>query len=270
MPFTPGWSLWLSTHERDGTMTDLTGKVALITGASRGIGRAIAQRYGRLGASVVVNYSRDEASALRVVESIEAGGGRAIACQADVSSVNDLDRLFANTLDTFGRVDIVVANAGIELIMQPMDEVTEADYDRLYGVNSKGTFFTLQRGARHLADGGRLIYIGSSTTASPYPGFSLYSASKIGAEQVVRVLAMEVGARNITVNTILPTMTGGAGVFTDVVEGDQFHQMNEQTRPLGGRGGTPEDAADAAEYLGGPLASWVSGQTLLVAGGAIQ
>lgn len=251
-------------------MTDLTGKVALVTGASRGLGKAIAQRYARLGASVVVNYASNEAAALHVVEAIEAEGGRAVAMQADVSSLVDIDRLFANTIDTFGHLDIVVANAGIEKILQPMDEVTEAEYDHLYGINAKGTFFTLQRAARHLSDNGRLIHIGSSSTVTPYPGFSLYTSSKAASEYVVRILAMEVGVRGITVNTILPTATAGAGVFTAPVEGDEFDLTAQPNRPLGGRAGDPEDTADAAEYFASPLSAWVSGQTLVIAGGSIQ
>jgi 3-oxoacyl-[acyl-carrier protein] reductase len=256
--------------ERNEEMTDLTGKVAVVTGSARGLGKAVAQRFASLGARVVVNYSSDETSALATVAEIEAGGGRALAVQADVTSLSDLDRLFATAIDTFGRVDIVVANAGREIIFRPLVEVTEADYDALAAVNGKGTFFTLQKGAQVVAEGGRLLYIGSSTTVSPYPGMGLYASSKAGAEHVVRILAMEMGPRNVTVNTILPTATAGAGVFTDVVAGDEFHQSMERTRPLGGRGGRPDDTADAAEYLVGPLAGWVSGQTLVVAGGAVQ
>jgi 3-oxoacyl-[acyl-carrier protein] reductase len=251
-------------------MTDLTGKVAVVTGSARGLGKAVAQRFASLGAQVVVNYSSDESSALATVAEIESRGGKAIAVQADVASLTDLDRLFAMAIETFGRIDIVVANAGREIIFRPVAEVTEEDYDTLAAINGKGTFFTLQKGAQRVSEGGRLIYIGSSTTVSPYPGMGLYASSKAGAEQLVRILAMEVGPRNVTVNTILPTATAGAGVFTDVVAGDEFHQTMERTRPLGGRGGRPDDTADAAEYLVSDLAAWVSGQTLVVAGGAVQ
>jgi 3-oxoacyl-[acyl-carrier protein] reductase len=251
-------------------MTDLTGKVAVVTGSARGIGRAIARRYASLGASVVVNYSTDEDNAHRTVTEIETAGGRAIAVRADASSLPDLDRLFATTVDTFGRLDIVVANAGKEIVDQPIVDATEEQFDSLFAINAKGAFFTLQKAAKLLSDGGRLINIGSSSTVSPVPGTGLYSSSKTAARQLVGVLAVELGARNITVNTILPTVIAGAGVFTDVVEGDEFHRAMRQFRPLGGRGGTPEDVADAAEYLAGDLAKWVSGQSLLVAGGAIQ
>ncbi|WP_036968814.1 SDR family oxidoreductase [Promicromonospora kroppenstedtii] len=251
-------------------MTDLTGKVAVVTGSARGIGRAIALRYASMGASVVINYSTDEDNARRTLGEVEDAGGRGIVVQADASSLTDLDRLFAAAINTFGSLDIVVANAGREVIGQPAIEVTEEEFDRVFAVNSKGAVFTLIKAAKLISDGGRLIYVGSSTTLSPYPGMGLYSSSKTAAANLVRILALELGPRDITVNTILPTATAGAGVFTDVVEGDEFHQMNAQLRPIGGRGGTPEDTADAAEYLAGNLAGWVSGQALVVTGGAVQ
>ncbi|MFJ3407879.1 SDR family oxidoreductase [Promicromonospora sp. NPDC090134] len=251
-------------------MTDLTGRVAVVTGSARGIGRAIALRYASLGASVVINYSADGDNARRTLDEIVDAGGRGIVVQADASSLADLDRLFTTAIDTFGSLDIVVANAGREVIGQPAVEVTEEEFDRVFAVNSKGAFFTLVKAARLVSDGGRLIYVGSSTTVSPYPGMGLYSSSKTAAANLVRILALELGPRNVTVNTVLPTATAGAGVFTDVTEGDEFHRMNAQLRPIGGRGGTPEDTADAAEYLAGDLAGWVSGQSLVVAGGAVQ
>ncbi|MEV0894064.1 SDR family oxidoreductase [Promicromonospora sp. NPDC050262] len=251
-------------------MTDLTGKVAVVTGSARGLGRAIALRYASLGASVVINYSADEDNARRTLDQVEDAGGRGIVVRADASSLADLDQLFATAIDTFRGLDIVVANAGREVIGQPAVEVTEEQFDRVFAVNAKGAFFTLVKAAKLVSDGGRLIYIGSSTTVSPYPGMGLYSSSKTAAANLVRILALELGPRNVTVNTILPTATAGAGVFADVTEGDEFHRMNAQLRPIGGRGGTPEDTADAAEYLAGDLAGWVSGQSLVVAGGAVQ
>lgn len=247
-------------------MTDMTGKVAVVTGSARGIGRAIAQRFASLGADVVVNYSGDRENAEKTVAEIEALGRRAVAVRADVSSLDDLDRLFAEAVDAFGHVDVVVSNAGVEIVGGAVLEATEDEFDRSYAVNAKGAFFTLQKGARVLSDGGRLIHIGSTTVAGAHPGSGLYSSSKAGAVQLVRVLALELGARGITANTILPTAIAGAGVFTDLTEGDEFYQMNA-VRPLGGRPGTPADVADAAEYFAGDLSGWVSGQTLVVAGG---
>lgn len=251
-------------------MTDLSGKVAVVTGSARGIGKAVALRYASLGASVVINYSADGDNARRTLAEVEEAGGRGIVVRADASSLADLDRLFTAAIDTFGGLDVVVANAGREVIGQPAVEVTEEEYDRIFAVNAKGAFFTLVKAARLLSDGGRLIYVGSSTTLSPYPGMGLYSSSKTAAANLVKILALELGPRNITVNTILPTATAGAGVFTDVTEDDEFHRMNARMRPIGGRGGLPEDTADAAEYLAGELSGWVSGQALVVTGGAVQ
>ena len=154
-------------------MTDLTGKVALVTGGARGIGRAITERLAQLGASVVVNYSSSEKPAQETVRAIEQHGGSAIAVQADVSKPADINRLFTAAVERFGRLDIVVANAGVEEVDQAVADFTEADYDRVFGTNTKGAFFTLQGAAKKVADGGRIIYLGSSTTAFPTPGHGL-------------------------------------------------------------------------------------------------
>ncbi|WP_349428861.1 SDR family oxidoreductase [Microbacterium sp. LWS13-1.2] len=250
-------------------MTDLTGKVAVVTGSARGIGKAIAQRFAGLGANVVVNYSGDAENAARTVAEIEAGGARAIAVQGDVSSTADLDRLFQTAIDTFGRVDIVVANAGVEVVGMPIVDVTEEQFDRSFAINSKGTFFTLAKGAKVVEDGGRLLYIASTTAIGCHPTAGLYGSSKVAGLQTVGVLAQEIGARNITVNSIIPSSVAGAGIFTGATPGDAIHQMNS-IRPLGGRLGTPKDVADAAEYFVSDLADWVSGTSLLVAGGLQQ
>ena len=151
-------------------MTNLNGKVALITGSARGLGRAVAERYGSLGASGVVNYSSSEATADEAVDAIEQLGGKAIAVKANISRVDELERLFTEALAHFGQLDIVVANAEVELIETPTVDITEADFDRLYSINAKGAFFTLQLAAKHVADNGRMIYIGTSNTRYPLPG----------------------------------------------------------------------------------------------------
>jgi 3-oxoacyl-[acyl-carrier protein] reductase len=247
-------------------MTSLHDKTALVTGSARGIGRAIAERYAALGANVVINYSTGQAPAREAVAAIEQAGGTALAVQADVARAEDVDRLFESTLARFGSLDIVVANAGVELIAKPLLEISEADFDRLYSINAKGTFLTLQRAARHVADNGRIIYIGSSSTAFPQPGMGGYSSSKIAGQLLVEVLSKEIGARGVTVNSILPTATDGAGVFTGGVPED-VAQLIRSIRPIK-RMGTLDDVADAAEYLAGELAGFVSGQHLLISGGA--
>jgi 3-oxoacyl-[acyl-carrier protein] reductase len=251
-------------------MTDLNGKVALVTGSARGIGKAIALRYASLGANIVVNYARDDTAAKETVAAIEAAGAQAIAVRCDVSVVADLDALYKAAIDRFGRLDIVVANAGVEIVNQPIAEVTEDDYDRLFAINTKGAFFTIQKAAQHVADGGRIIYIGSTTTHSAFPGAGLYGCSKMAPQYLFDFLAMELGTRRVTVNSIEPTAIDGAGVFTHALDNDPLRQQIAATRPIDNRLGTPEDVADAAEYFASPLAAWVSGQHLLITGGATQ
>lgn len=243
----------------------LAGKVALVTGSARGIGRAIALRYAALGAKVVINYATSEERAQETVAQIQHDGGEAIAVQADVAKLEDIEGLFAAALKAFGRLDIVVANAGVELVAQPVVDFTEADFERLFAINAKGTFFTLQQAARHVADDGRIIYIGTSNTAFPLPGRALYGGSKIAAQFLVQVLAKEIGHRGVTVNSILPTAIEGAGVFTDGVR-QEVRDFVKSFRAMG-RMGTMKDVADAAEYLARDLSSFVSGQHLLVSGG---
>jgi 3-oxoacyl-[acyl-carrier protein] reductase len=250
-------------------MTDLTGKVALVTGSARGIGRGIALRYAALGARVVLNYAGNKEGAERTAQEIRDLGTEAIAVQGDVSDLDALDNVFTEGLRTFGRLDIVVANAGVEIVDQPILEATESQFDQLFAINAKGTFFTLQKAARYVADQGRIICVGSSTTARPLSGVGLYGASKMPLRYAVEVLALEVGHRGVTVNTILPTVIDGAGVFTETpAHDDPVRTMIP--RPIEGRMGRIEDVADAAEYFAGPLAHWVSGQTLLISGGGLQ
>jgi 3-oxoacyl-[acyl-carrier protein] reductase len=251
-------------------MTDLSSKVALISGSARGVGKAIAMRYAGLGATIVVNYSGDQTNADRTVEQIRDLGAQAVAVKADMTDTTQIETLFTTAIETFGHIDIVVANAGVEMVAQPLADVTEEQFDRLFALNSKGSFFTLQKAAKHVTDNGRIIYISSSTTARPSVGTGLYSSSKVAPMQMVKVLALEVGRRGVTVNTIVPTALEGAGVFTDITANDPFLRQNAAGRPIGARMGRTEDVADAAEYFAGDLAGWVSGQSLLVSGGGLS
>jgi len=249
-------------------VTDLSNHTALITGSARGIGKAIALRYASLGANIALNYAHDEDAAAATASQIERYGVDVVAIKADICRPDEVERLFTETMRRFGKIDIVVASAGVEIIDQPLLDATEEQFDRLFAINTKGAFFTLQRAAQHVADNGRIISIGSSTTVLPAAGVGLYGASKMAARYVVGVLALELGQRGIAVNTIIPTSIDGAGVYTDMTDDDPFRQLMTTVRPLGGRMGRPEDVADAAEYFAGELAGWVSGQHLLVAGGA--
>lgn len=246
-------------------MTDLTGKVALITGSARGLGRAIAERYAALGAHIVVNYAEREQAAGELVAHVEGQGRKAIAVRADVSKVAEIDRLFDAAMQRFGGLDIVVANAGIELVGRAATGFDEADFDRLFSVNTKGAIFTMQRAARDIADDGRIILVGSSTTAFPMAGHALYGSSKMAPRFFVEVLAKEIGQRGVTVNSILPSATEGAGVSTDGPRPEVQRLID--ANPMR-RMGMLKDTADAAEYLASDLAGYVSGQHLLLSGGA--
>jgi len=249
-------------------MTDLKGKVALITGSARGIGKSIALRYASKGADIVVNYSRDKESGASTVREIEALGVRAFGHQANVADVGQLERMFEATISAFGKIDIVVANAGVETIDLPVTDVTEELYDRLYSVNVKGAFFTMQQAAKCVTNNGRIIYVGSTTANLPLPGIGLYGSSKTAPQYLVRVLALELGARGITVNGVIPTAIDGAGIFTRSGDHLDMREFVKKNIPMG-RMGTAEDVADVAEFFAGDLSSFVSGQNLCITGGAI-
>ena len=249
-------------------MTDLTNKVALITGSGKGIGKAIALRYAALGAAVVVNYAHDKPAADDTVAQLEKLGARALAVQADVAQAAELEHLFQTTLTTFGQLDIVVVNAGLELVGVPVTEFTEAQYDQLFATNTKGAFLTMQQAARHVADHGRIIYVSSSTAGYPRPGYALHGGSKVAPEYLVRVLAQEIGPRGVTVNAILPTVTQGAGIHATDAERTRLDQFVKDFIPMG-RPGTVEDVANVAEFFASELSSFVSGQQLLLSGGGL-
>jgi len=246
-------------------MMRLDGKVALITGASRGIGRAIAQRLGREGAAVVVNYSGNLEAARETVAAVEAAGGRAVPVQADVARVAEVERLFDETIRHLGRLDILVNNAGV-MFNKPLAEVTEEEFDRIFAVNVKGTFFTCQQAARRMAEGGRMINLSSSTTALMLPTYAAYVATKGAVEQLSHVLAKELGPRGITVNVVSPGPTDTELFGQGKTEQDkqQFAQMAAL-----GRLGRPEDIADVVALLVSDEARWITGQNIRANGGLI-
>ncbi|TKC65680.1 SDR family oxidoreductase [Pedobacter hiemivivus] len=248
-------------------MTNLTNKVALITGSARGLGKAIAERYAALGADIIINYSRDKASADEVVSNIKAMGVRVISVKADVSKVVDVQRLFAEAISTFGKIDIVVANAGIELVETPVTDFTEEQFDRVFSINTKGTYFTMQQAAKHVTNNGRIIYIASSTTSYPVPGMAVYGGSKTTPKYLVEILSKEIGHKGVTVNTIIPFAVDHSGIFA---EADSYPELRKQllgSCPMG-RLAEVEDVANAAEFFASDLSSFISGQHLLVNGGA--
>ncbi len=243
----------------------LAGKVALITGASRGIGRTIAENLAHHGAKVVINYANRTEQAAEVVQNVQRNGGEATAIQADISRLSELERLYQETLQTFGKLDIVVNNAGI-VCTKPIGDVTEGDYDQLFAINVKGTYFSCQLAANHLNSNGRIINFSTSVTGQMFPAYSLYAGSKGAVEQFTRQLAKELGKRNITINAVAPgpvnTELFTAGKTSEQIQG--LAKMNAF-----GRLGETEDIAAVVLFLASDESQWVTGQTLRANGGFI-
>lgn len=250
-------------------MNSLKNKAAIITGSARGLGKAIAERYAALGADIVINYSRDKASADEVISNIKAMGARVIGVQADVSKVDDIRRLFAEAKKAFGKIDIVVANAGIEMVETPVTKFTEEQFDRLFSINTKGAYFTMQQAALNVEDNGRIIYIASSTTAFPIPGMAVYGGSKTTPRYMVDVLSKEIGHRGVTVNSIIPFAVDHSGIFVDPDAYSDLRKSLIGSCPMG-RLAEVDDVANIAEFFASDLSSFVNGQHLLVNGGANQ
>ncbi|MFG1798270.1 SDR family NAD(P)-dependent oxidoreductase [Nocardia sp. NPDC049149] len=247
----------------------LEGKVALVTGSSRGLGRAIALRFAQQGADLVINYARDAAAADDVQAQASGFGVKAVAVQADVSTPEGVEHLFRTALDTFGRLDVVVANAGIEKVNIPVTDITDEDFDLLLRVNTKGPFLVLRAAARHIADGGRIINVASSTTQFPAVGLGLYGTSKVAPTYLVQVLAKELGPRGVTVNSLIPGAIDDAGIFDGAPDNDPYKTDLRESVPLG-RLATTTDVADVAELLADPKAAFVTGQNILMNGGSNQ
>ncbi|MGH7977529.1 MAG: SDR family oxidoreductase [Limisphaerales bacterium] len=240
----------------------LKGKVALVTGASRGIGRAIAERLARGGAAVVVNYSSNANEAQKVVAAIKASGGNAFAVKADVGRVPEIVRLFDETIAEFGRLDILVNNAGV-MFAKPVSATTEADFDRIFAINVKGTFFACQQAATRLAQGGRIINLSSSTTARLMPTYGAYVATKGAVEHLTRSLSKELGSRGITVNAISPGPTE-TELFMGGKTPEQIDFFGKQS--AFGRIGKPEEIAEVVAFLASDASNWISGQNIRVNG----
>jgi 3-oxoacyl-[acyl-carrier protein] reductase len=241
----------------------LQGKVAIVTGSSRGIGRAIAERLGRDGANVVVTFAGNRDKAEEVVETIEATGSKAIALQVDMRKLEEVRTLFEKTIDHFGKVDILVNNAAGKNIFKPTAQMTEDEYNNMFDI-TRGVYFALQQAAHHLADNGRIISISTSGTAMAIPAGGAYAGCKAAIEHFSAALAKELGDRRITVNTISPGVTQTDGL---VLAQEQVNQMIAQT-PLG-RLGQPEDLADAVALLVSDDAHWITGQSIRANGGIV-
>jgi 3-oxoacyl-[acyl-carrier protein] reductase len=247
-------------------MSPLTGKVAIVTGASKGIGAAIATGLGAAGAAVVVNYASSQAGADRVVAEITGTGGEAIAVQGDVSKAADVQRLFAETAQAFGALDVLVNNAGVYQF-EPIEAVTEAEFHREFDVNVLGPILMIQEALQHFGpQGGSVINISSLASENPTPLSLVYAATKSAVDAITRVLARELGPRKIRVNTIAPGGVETEGLHRMGIIGSDFEQQMVAQTPLG-RLGQPEDIARVAVFLASEDAGWVTGERMTVSGG---
>lgn len=244
----------------------LTGKVAVVTGASKGIGAGIALRLAAEGASVVVNYSSSREGADRVVAEITGSGGKAVAVQANLSKPADVQNLFAETKKAFGRVDVLVNNAGI-YEFAPLENITPEHFHKQFDLNVLGQLLASQEAAKLMGpDGGSIVNISSVVSRSPVAGGSVYSATKGAVDALTRALAAELGPKKIRVNTVNPGMVETEGTHGAGITESDFRKTVEAQTPLG-RIGQPKDIAPAVVYLASEDSSWVTGETLFVSGG---
>ena len=249
-------------------MSKLERKVALVTGASKGIGAGIAKALASAGAAVVVNYASDRAGAEAVVNAITKAKGRAVAAQADVSKPADVARMFAEAKRAFGTLDILVNNAGVYATM-PLEAMTEEEFHREINTNLFGPLLTIRESLKHFGpDGGSIINIGSAVSRMHPPGYSVYSASKAGLDAVTGVLAKELAPRKIRVNSVNPGATFSEGARTAGLlgTGSDFEKHNLALTPLG-RIGTPEDIAKVVAFLASDDSGWLTGEITLASGG---
>jgi len=246
-------------------MEQNTQKVALVTGASRGIGLSVAERLARDGFTLIINYSESAAPAEALVHKIEQAGGRALAAKADISDADSVRRMFDAAEAAFGGVDVLVNNAGV-MTLAPIADSDDASVDRHIAVNLKGTFNTLREAAKRLRSGGRIINFSSSVVGMLMPTYGVYAATKAAVEAMTRVLTKEMRGRNITVNAVAPGPTA-TDLFLKGKQQDVVDRMAKMA-PLE-RLGQPSDIADVVAFLAGPDAAWVNGQVLRVNGGII-
>jgi len=247
-------------------MSKLRGKVAIVTGASKGIGAGIAKSLAAEGAAVVVNYSSSKAGADRVVAQITAKGGKAVAVQGDVGKAEDVKRLFEKTKDAFGSLDILVNNAGVYRF-EPLEQVTEDEFHREFNTNVLGTILSTREAIKYFGpDGGSVINISSVASTLTPPQSVVYSATKSALDGVTRVLAKELGSRNIRVNSINPGGVETEGTHSSGIVGSDFANQMIARTPLG-RFGQPEDIAPIAVFLASPESSWLTGEIITASGG---
>ena len=247
-------------------MSKLTGKVAIVTGASKGIGAGIAKGLAAEGASVVVNYSSSKEGADRVVAEITGRGGKAIAVHGDVAKADDVQRIFAAAKHAYGKLDVLVNNAGVYQFA-PLESITEEHFHRQFNTNVLGLILATQEAVKHFgAEGGSVINIGSTASSLTPPTTAVYTATKGAVDAVTHVLAKELGSKNIRVNSINPGMVETEGVHTLGFMGSDFQKNFEAQTPLG-RIAQPEDIAPIAVFLASADSGWLTGEMLLASGG---
>ena len=246
-------------------MSKLTGKVAVVTGASKGIGAAIAKALAAEGAAVVVNYASSKAGAEAVVAAITAAGGRAVAVGGDVSKAEDARRIVQAAIDRFGRLDVLVNNSGV-YEFAPIEDVTEEQFHRIFNINVLGAILTTQAAVKHLGEGGSIINIGSGVSRITPANSAVYTGTKGALDAITGVLARELGPRKIRVNTINPGMVETEGTHTAGFIGSDFEKALLPQVPLG-RTGRVEDIAPIAVFLASDDSRWLTGEQLLASGG---
>jgi 3-oxoacyl-[acyl-carrier protein] reductase len=249
-------------------MAKLSGKVAVVTGASKGIGAGIAKALGAAGASVVVNYASDKIGADKTVAEITRAGGKAVAVGASVAKSSDIDKLFAETKKAFGKVDILVNNAGV-YSFSPLEAITEEEINRIYSTNVTGLLLTTKAAIPLFpSEGGSVINIGSVVSEITPAASAIYTSSKGAVDTITRVLARELGPKNIRVNSVNPGLTVTEGTNSAGIVGSDFEKNSVAQTPLG-RSGKPEDIADVVAFIASEDARWVTG-SLLQAGGGLR
>lgn len=246
-------------------MSKLKGKVALVTGASKGIGAAIAKSLAAEGASVAVNYSSSKAGADTTVAQIVAAGGKAVAVQGDVSKAPNAQTIVDSTVKQFGRLDILVNNSGV-YEFAPIESVTEESFHRLFNTNVLGLLLTTQAAAKHLGEGSSVINVGSVVSRLTPPGSAVYTATKGAVDAITGVLSRELAGRKIRVNSLNPGMVETEGSRTAGIIGSEFEKSTVSQTPLG-RVGQPEDIASVAVFLASDDSHWLTGEQLLAGGG---
>ena len=246
-------------------MSKLTGKVAVVTGASKGIGAAIASALAAAGASVVVNYASSRTGADAVVAAIISAGGKAVAVAGDVSKPADAEGIINAAIENFGRLDILVNNAGI-YEFAPLEEITEEHFHKQFNINVLGTLLVTQAAAKHLGEGGSIINLGSVVSRITPPASAVYTATKSAIEGITGVLARELGPRKIRVNSLNPGIVETEGTHTAGFIGSEFEQAAKAEAPLG-RTGQPADIAAIAVFLASDDAGWLTRETLFAGGG---